>query len=151
SEGADTQARLALLCGDDGAHAGSHLAARCLDRPHARASLGAVGAPGRRAGRGRPGSVLFRCNRAIGKRDFPISRPPRKARLPPRRDRPAGVEGTLLCRSCDHSLSWLPAYIYAYAPAAMPGGNTRIYILAAMDLAFVASMFLMGGEFWEKV
>jgi hypothetical protein len=33
----------------------------------------------------------------------------------------------------------------------MPGGNTRIYILAAMDLAFVASMFLMGGEFWEKV
>jgi hypothetical protein len=48
-------------------------------------------------------------------------------------------------------LSWLPAYIYAYAPAAMPGGNTRIYILAAMDLAFVASVFLMGGEFWEKV
>jgi hypothetical protein len=48
-------------------------------------------------------------------------------------------------------LSWLPAYIYAYAPAAMPGGNARIYILAAMDLAFVASVFLMGGEFWEKV
>ena len=48
-------------------------------------------------------------------------------------------------------LSWLPAYIYAYAPAAMPGGNARVYILAAMDLAFVASVFLMGGEFWEKV
>jgi hypothetical protein len=48
-------------------------------------------------------------------------------------------------------LSWLPAYIYAYAPAAMPGGSARIYILAAMDLAFVASVFLMGGEFWEKV
>jgi hypothetical protein len=48
-------------------------------------------------------------------------------------------------------LSWLPAYVYAYAPAAMPGGNARIYILAAMDLAFVASVFLMGGEFWEKV
>ena len=48
-------------------------------------------------------------------------------------------------------LSWLPAYVYAYSPAAMPGGNTRIYILAAMDLAFVASVFLMGGELWEKV
>ena len=48
-------------------------------------------------------------------------------------------------------LSWLPAYIYAYAPAVLPGGNARIYILAAMDLAFVASVFLMGGEFWEKV
>jgi hypothetical protein len=48
-------------------------------------------------------------------------------------------------------LSWLPAYIYAYTPAAMPGGSMRIYILAAMDLAFVASVFLMGGEFWEKV
>jgi hypothetical protein len=48
-------------------------------------------------------------------------------------------------------LSWLPAYIYAYFPAALPGGNARIYILAAMDLAFVASVFVMGGEFWEKV
>jgi hypothetical protein len=47
-------------------------------------------------------------------------------------------------------LSWIPAYVYAYAPALMPGGN-RITILAAMDLAFVASVFLMGGEFWEKV
>jgi hypothetical protein len=48
-------------------------------------------------------------------------------------------------------LSWLPAYIYAYSPALMPGGDARIYLLAAMDLAFVLSVFLMGGEFWEKV
>jgi hypothetical protein len=48
-------------------------------------------------------------------------------------------------------VSWLPAYVYAYFPAATPGGNARIYILATMDLAFVASVFLMGGEFWEKV
>jgi hypothetical protein len=48
-------------------------------------------------------------------------------------------------------VSWLPAYVYAYFPAATPGGNARIYILAALDLAFVASVFLMGGEFWEKV
>jgi hypothetical protein len=48
-------------------------------------------------------------------------------------------------------LSWLPAYLYAYLPAAMPGESLRIYILAATDLAFVVSVFLMGGEFWEKV
>ena len=48
-------------------------------------------------------------------------------------------------------LSWLPAYIYAYSPALMPPGDARIYLLAAMDLAFVVSVFLMGGEFWEKV
>lgn len=48
-------------------------------------------------------------------------------------------------------LSWLPAYIYAYFPAAMPGGNARIYVLAGIDLAFVVSVFVMGGEFWEKV
>ena len=47
-------------------------------------------------------------------------------------------------------VSWLPAYLYAYLPGAFPGGDTRIYILAVMDLAFVASVFLMGAEFWEK-
>src|SRR4029077_6680749 len=47
-------------------------------------------------------------------------------------------------------LSWLPAYIYAYAPALTPQGDARIYLLAAMDLAFVVSVFLMGGEFWER-
>ncbi|MGA7487540.1 MAG: transporter suffix domain-containing protein [Xanthobacteraceae bacterium] len=48
-------------------------------------------------------------------------------------------------------VSWIPAYLYAYVPAVMPGGNARIYLLAGMDLAFVVSVFLMGGEFWEKV
>jgi hypothetical protein len=48
-------------------------------------------------------------------------------------------------------VSWIPAYLYAYLPGALPGGDTRIYILAGMDLAFVASVFLMGGEFWEKI
>jgi hypothetical protein len=33
----------------------------------------------------------------------------------------------------------LLAYIYAYAPAAMPGGNTRIYILAAMALPWIST------------
>ena len=48
-------------------------------------------------------------------------------------------------------VSWLPAYLSAYFPAVLPGGSARIYILAGMDLAFVASVILMGGEFWEKV
>jgi len=48
-------------------------------------------------------------------------------------------------------LSWIPAYVCAYAPSVMPGGNARITTLAVMDLAFVASVVLMGGEFWEKV
>jgi len=48
-------------------------------------------------------------------------------------------------------LSWIPAYVYAYAPSVMPGGDARVTILAVMDLAFVAAVFLMGGEFWEKV
>ena len=47
-------------------------------------------------------------------------------------------------------VSWLPSYLYAYLPGAFPGGDTRIYIPAATDLAFVLSVFLMGGEFWEK-
>ena len=29
--------------------------------------------------------------------------------------------------------------------------SAETYVLAAMDLAFVVSVFLMGGEFWEKV
>jgi hypothetical protein len=48
-------------------------------------------------------------------------------------------------------LSWLPLYLYGYVPGIMPGGDARIYILAAMDLAFVVSVVLMGAEFWEKV
>ena len=27
----------------------------------------------------------------------------------------------------------------------------RIYILAGSDLSFIVSMFVMGGEFWEKL
>ena len=32
----------------------------------------------------------------------------------------------------------------------MPAGNSRIVVLAAADLAFILSIFVMGGEFWEK-
>ncbi|WP_295454844.1 transporter suffix domain-containing protein [uncultured Thiodictyon sp.] len=46
--------------------------------------------------------------------------------------------------------SILPLYIYGYLPGLLPEGG-RIPILAAADLIFIASMFIMGGEFWEKV
>jgi len=43
-------------------------------------------------------------------------------------------------------VSWLPAYLYAYLPSAFPGGDTRIYILAAMDLAFCGKRLSHGGR-----
>jgi hypothetical protein len=48
-------------------------------------------------------------------------------------------------------LSCLPLYLYGYAPDWLPGGWTRIYILAGADLVFIASLFVMGGEFWGKL
>ncbi|MDQ7824409.1 MAG: hypothetical protein RDV48_16525 [Candidatus Eremiobacteraeota bacterium] len=47
--------------------------------------------------------------------------------------------------------SSIPIYFYGYAPHVMPQGMARITILAASDLTFFASMFVMGGEFWEKM
>lgn len=47
--------------------------------------------------------------------------------------------------------SWVPLYFYGYFPFLAPGEKTRIYILATADFCFVASMFIMGGEFWEKL
>jgi uncharacterized membrane protein len=48
-------------------------------------------------------------------------------------------------------LSCLPLYLYGYAPGCLPEGRIRIYILAGADLVFIASMFIMGGEFWGKL
>lgn len=46
--------------------------------------------------------------------------------------------------------SLLPLYAYGYFPNWLPSGDTRIYILATADVSFILSMFIMGGEFWEK-
>ncbi|HWQ19550.1 MAG TPA: hypothetical protein VN455_07200 [Methanotrichaceae archaeon] len=46
--------------------------------------------------------------------------------------------------------SGLPIYIYGYFPGVLPEGM-RVSILVAADLIFVISMFIMGGEFWEKL
>lgn len=47
-------------------------------------------------------------------------------------------------------LSFVPIYVAGYVPSWMPAGNGRIAVLAAADLAFIFSFFIMGGEFWEK-
>lgn len=47
-------------------------------------------------------------------------------------------------------LSMLPFYLYGYFPSLMPA-DARLYVLAASDLSFIVSVFLMGGEFWEKL
>lgn len=46
--------------------------------------------------------------------------------------------------------SWLPLYLYGYMPEVLPAGHSRIAILAGADIVFIASMFVMGGEFWGK-
>jgi hypothetical protein len=48
-------------------------------------------------------------------------------------------------------VSLVPFYLYGYFPHLMPPDDARIWILAGSDLSFIASVFLMGGEFWEKV
>lgn len=47
-------------------------------------------------------------------------------------------------------LNTLPISLYAYAPHWMPGEPAKYLILAVTDLGFILSVFLMGGEFWEK-
>lgn len=47
-------------------------------------------------------------------------------------------------------VSTLPFYLYGYFPSLMPA-EARLYVLAGSDLSFIFSVFLMGGEFWEKL
>lgn len=54
----------------------------------------------------------------------------------------AGLMGCLL--------NGLPLLLYAYTPSLMPAGTNKYLILATADFVFIYSVFLMGGEFWEK-
>jgi hypothetical protein len=47
-------------------------------------------------------------------------------------------------------VSIVPLYVYGYLPGVLPESG-RVPILASADLLFIVSMFIMGGEFWEKV
>lgn len=46
--------------------------------------------------------------------------------------------------------SILPLYLVGYATSWMPVGNEKLLLLAGADLACLASVFVMGGEFWGK-
>ncbi len=47
-------------------------------------------------------------------------------------------------------LNGVPMALYAYVPHLMPGGSTKLLILAGSDLGFLYSVLLMGGEFQQK-
>ncbi|CAN5315537.1 transporter suffix domain-containing protein [soil metagenome] len=47
-------------------------------------------------------------------------------------------------------LSILPLYLMGYASSWMPTGNAKLFLLGGADLACIASVFVMGGEFWGK-
>lgn len=49
-------------------------------------------------------------------------------------------------------LPLLPWYILAYAPDYLPGaGNARFFICLGSDLCFWSSLFVLGGDFWDKL
>jgi len=86
----------------------------------------------------------------LGKDHFgPAVSAVRRTRLPVISDAPAsGLRYYVGLAGC--LLNGIPVWIYAYAPEVMPGGTDKFIILAAADLVFIYSVFLMGGEFWEK-
>lgn len=45
----------------------------------------------------------------------------------------------------------IPLMLYAYVPEFLPGGTTKLGILVFADLVFLGSIFLAGGEFWERL
>ena len=47
-------------------------------------------------------------------------------------------------------LSFVPSYIFAYVPYLMSDLN-RIYVCIGADIAFIASLFMLGGDFWDKL
>jgi hypothetical protein len=47
-------------------------------------------------------------------------------------------------------LSAFPGWVLSYLPQ-LVAGPARTYILAGSDFAFIASFFVLGGEFWGKL
>jgi len=45
----------------------------------------------------------------------------------------------------------IPLMLYAYVPELLPGEATKLGILVLADLVFLGSIFLAGGEFWERL
>ncbi len=47
-------------------------------------------------------------------------------------------------------VNFLPSWVLAYAPQLLPD-VARISINVAADLLFVVSLFILGGDFWDKL
>jgi predicted lysophospholipase L1 biosynthesis ABC-type transport system permease subunit len=46
----------------------------------------------------------------------------------------------------------IPTYIMAYAPQWLPDSSPeRLYVNLAADFIFVSSLFILGGDFWDKL
>jgi hypothetical protein len=49
-------------------------------------------------------------------------------------------------------LPMIPTYIMGYAPQFLPDAlPSRLYVNIASDLMFVTSLFVLGGDFWDKL
>jgi len=49
-------------------------------------------------------------------------------------------------------LPMIPTYIMGYAPQFLPNASpSRLYVNIASDLLFVTSLFVLGGDFWDKL
>ncbi len=49
-------------------------------------------------------------------------------------------------------LPLIPAYVQAYIPKWLPDDSSeRLYVNLAADVLFMASLFVLGGDFWDKL
>jgi hypothetical protein len=50
------------------------------------------------------------------------------------------------------TLPFVPSYVMAYAPHLLPElASWRIYFNIFFDLVFLSSLFVLGGDFWDKL
>jgi len=50
------------------------------------------------------------------------------------------------------TLPFIPSYVMAYAPHLLPEfAAWRVYINIFLDLVFLSSLFVLGGDFWDKL
>lgn len=55
--------------------------------------------------------------------------------------------GIVLCL-----VTFIPNYVMGYAPHLLPDSSpARLYVNIAADLLFVLSLFVLGGDFWDKL
>lgn len=49
-------------------------------------------------------------------------------------------------------LSYIPSVVYAYLPQIIPDNSPgRLYFSISADLTFIVSLFILGGDFWDKL